>query len=85
MRNQEISQNQIVPAKNFSKKGAEALSDNELMAILLGSGPKGHKEDTELTKQLKSAGETLGSLLDHIIFNHKGFTVSLRMEKCESR
>lgn len=32
------------------------------------------KEDIEITKQLKSAGETLGiRLLDHIIFNHKEY------------
>ena len=32
------------------------------------------KEDVEITKQLKAAGETLGiKLLDHIIFNQKDY------------
>jgi hypothetical protein len=32
------------------------------------------KEDLEITKQLKAAGETLGiRLLDHILFNQKGY------------
>ncbi|MEK6546079.1 MAG: JAB domain-containing protein, partial [Nitrospinota bacterium] len=36
-------------------------------------GTEPSQEDFEITKQLKSAGETLGiNLLDHIIFNQKG-------------
>ena len=32
------------------------------------------REDREITKTLKAAGKTLGSsLLDHIIFNRKGY------------
>jgi len=32
------------------------------------------KEKIDITGQLKSAGEVLGiKLLDHIIFNHKGY------------
>ncbi|MGH7807113.1 MAG: JAB domain-containing protein, partial [Thermodesulfobacteriota bacterium] len=32
------------------------------------------KEDIEVTRRLKVAGETLGlGLLDHIIFNKKGY------------
>jgi DNA repair protein RadC len=54
------------------------------MAILLGSGTKGSdvltvagrivKEDLDITAQLKSAAEILGiRLLDHIVFNQKGY------------
>ena len=32
------------------------------------------RKDIQITKRLKAAGETLGiKLLDHIIFNHKGY------------
>jgi DNA repair protein RadC len=32
------------------------------------------REDIQITKRLKDAGKTLGiKLLDHIIFNHKGY------------
>ncbi|MBW2194999.1 MAG: hypothetical protein JRF37_05315 [Deltaproteobacteria bacterium] len=32
------------------------------------------KDDIAVTKQLKASGKTLGiKLLDHIIFNHKGY------------
>lgn len=123
------------PREKLQDKGAQALSDLELMAILLGSGtPRqehflcislngGHeviavrtvsvglvnktqvhprevfadpitdrasaiivahnhpagslepsREDITVTQQLKSAGQTLGiQLLDHIIFNHRGY------------
>lgn len=104
------------PREKLQDKGAQALSDLELMAILLGSGtPKqdvmslvnktqvhprevfadpiadrasaiivahNHpasslepsREDITVTHQLKSAGQTLGiQLLDHIIFNHRGY------------
>ena len=32
------------------------------------------KDDVEITRRLKAAGETLGiRVLDHIIFSHKGY------------
>ena len=72
------------PREKLQAKGPEALSDLELMAILLGSGTKGCdvltvagrivKEDLDITAQLKSAAEILGiRLLDHIVFNQKGY------------
>ncbi|MBW2108977.1 MAG: hypothetical protein JRI36_09975 [Deltaproteobacteria bacterium] len=47
-------------------------------AIVAHNHPTGglipSKDDIAVTKQLKAAGETLGiKLLDHIIFNHKGY------------
>ena len=72
------------PREKLQTKGPEALFDLELMAILLGSGTKGSdvltvagrivKEDIDITAQLKSAAEILGiRLLDHIVFNQKGY------------
>lgn len=74
------------PREKLQQKGAEALSDLELMAILLGKDTKKYDvlsvadkilhvlENNKGTKQIKAAGETLGiRLLDHIIFNHKGY------------
>jgi DNA repair protein RadC len=40
------------------------------------------REDIQITKRLKDAGKTLGiKLLDHIIFNHKGYYSFLEKEK----
>jgi DNA repair protein RadC len=40
------------------------------------------KEDLEITQQLKSSGEILGiKLMDHIIFNDKGYYSLLEKEE----
>lgn len=54
------------------------ITDCADAVILAHNHPSGNllpsKEDIEVTKQLKSAGETLEiKLLDHIIFNQKGY------------
>ena len=53
---------------------ADAITDRASAVIVAHNHPSGNvepsKEDMEITKQLKSAGEILGiKLLDHIIFN----------------
>lgn len=57
---------------------ADPITDRASVIIVAHNHPSGglypSKEDIEVTKQLKSAGEILGiRLLDHIIFNHKGY------------
>lgn len=56
---------------------ADPITDRASAIIIDHNHPSGgltpSMEYLEITKQLKSAGETLGiRLLDHIIFNHKG-------------
>ena len=65
---------QVHPREVF----ADPITDRASAIIVARNHPSGSlnpsKEDIEITKQLKSAGETLGiKLLDHIIFNHKGY------------
>jgi len=57
---------------------ADPITDRASAIIVAHNHPSGDlnpsKDDTAITKQLKSAGETLGiRLLDHIIFNQKGY------------
>ncbi len=57
---------------------AEALSDRASAIIVAHNHPSGGLEpsasDVEVTKQLKAAGAVMGiSLLDHIIFNQRGY------------
>lgn len=57
---------------------ADALSDRASSVIVAHNHPAGSLEpsawDTEITKQLKAAGEVVGvELLDHIIFNRTGY------------
>jgi DNA repair protein RadC len=57
---------------------ADPITDRASSIIVAHNHPSGglipSKEDLEITKQLKSAGEILGiKLLDHIIFNDKGY------------
>ncbi|MGC1404170.1 MAG: DNA repair protein RadC [Thermodesulfobacteriota bacterium] len=57
---------------------ADAITDRASAVIVAHNHPSGDvepgKEDMEITKQLKSAGEILGiKLLDHIIFNRAGY------------
>ncbi len=57
---------------------ADPITDRASAVIVAHNHPSGtlepSKEDMGITKQLKAAGEMLGiRLLDHIIFNHKGY------------
>lgn len=57
---------------------ADPITDRASGIIVAHNHPAGSlipsNEDIEITKRLESAGETLGiRLLDHIIFNHKGY------------
>ena len=57
---------------------AEALSDRASAIIVAHNHPSGGLEpsasDVEVTGQLKAAGAVMGiSLLDHIIFNRRGY------------
>ncbi len=69
-----VNKTQVHPREVF----ADPITDRASSIIVAHNHPAGtltpSKEDIEITRQLKSAGETLGiKLLDHIIFNHKGF------------
>lgn len=68
-----VNRTQVHPREVF----ADPITDRASAIIIAHNHPSGgltpSNEDLEITKQLKSAGETLGiRLLDHIIFNHKG-------------
>jgi len=69
-----VNKTQVHPREVF----ADPITDRASGIIVAHNHPSGSltpsMEDKEITEQLKSAGETLGiRLLDHIIFNHKGY------------
>lgn len=69
-----VNKTQVHPREVF----ADPITDRASGIIAAHNHPNGSlspsNEDIEITKQLKFAGETLGiRLLDHIIFNHKGY------------
>lgn len=69
-----VNKTQVHPREVF----ADPITDRASAIIVAHNHPAGTLtpsiEDKEITRQLKSAGETLGiRLLDHIIFNHKGY------------
>jgi len=69
-----VNKTQVHPREVF----ADPITDRASAIIVAHNHPVGSltpsNEDIEITKQLKSAGETLGiKLLDHIIFNHKSY------------
>ena len=69
-----VNKTQVHPREVF----ADPITDRASAIIVAHNHPAGTltptTEDKEITEQLKSAGETLGiRLLDHIIFNHKGY------------
>lgn len=69
-----VNKTQAHPREVF----ADAITDRASTVIVAHNHPSGgvnpSKEDVEITRQLKSAGEILGiKLLDHIIFNNKGY------------
>jgi DNA repair protein RadC len=69
-----VNKTQVHPREVF----ADPITDRASAIIIAHNHPSGDlkpsKDDISITKQLKSAGETLGiRLLDHIIFNQKGY------------
>jgi len=69
-----VNKTQVHPREVF----ADPITDRATAIIIAHNHPAGNvspsKDDTEITKKLKTAGETLGiKVLDHIIFSHKGY------------
>jgi len=69
-----VNRTQVHPREVF----ADPITDRATAVIIAHNHPAGgltpSKEDIKNTQRLKAAGETLGiKLLDHIIFNHKGY------------
>jgi DNA repair protein RadC len=69
-----VNKSQVHPREVF----ADPLTDRASAIIVAHNHPSGKLEpsveDIELTKQLLESGKTLGiSLLDHIVFNQKGY------------
>ncbi len=60
------------PREKLKEKGPAALTDEELVAAILGMGTAG--VDVRIHGQLTKAGKILGlSVLDHIIVTRKGY------------
>src|SRR4030042_2055338 len=77
-----VNKTQVHPREVF----ADPITDRASAIIVAHNHPVGglnpSKEDIDITKQLKDAGETLGiKLLDHIIFNHKSYYSFLADDK----
>ena len=69
-----VNKTQVHPREVF----ADPITDRASAIIVAHNHPSGElkpsREDMDITLQLKTAGETIGiRLLDHIIFNHKGY------------
>jgi DNA repair protein RadC len=69
-----VNKAQVHPREVF----ADPITDRASAVIVAHNHPAGgtspSREDREVTQQLKSAGDTLGiRLLDHIIFDRKGY------------
>ncbi len=69
-----LNKTQVHPREVFS----DPITDRAAAIIIAHNHPSGElipsSEDIQVTRQLKAAGELLGiHLLDHIIFNHKGY------------
>lgn len=69
-----VNRTQVHPREVF----ADPITDRAAAVIVAHNHPSGElnpsPEDRQVTRQLKAAGELLGiGLLDHIIFNHKGY------------
>ncbi|MBU4261701.1 MAG: DNA repair protein RadC [Proteobacteria bacterium] len=68
-----VNTTQVHPREVF----ADPITDRASAVILAHNHPSGNltpsKEDLQITRQLKEAGETLGiAVLDHIIFSRQG-------------
>lgn len=69
-----VNQSQVHPREVF----ADPITDRASAIIVAHNHPSGSlepsREDMEITRQLKTAGEILGiRLLDHIVFNKRGY------------
>ncbi len=69
-----MNKTQVHPREVF----ADPITDRASAVIVAHNHPSGSlepsKEDLDITAQLKSAAEILGiRLLDHIVFNQKGY------------
>ena len=69
-----VNKTQVHPREVF----ADPITDRATAIIVAHNHPTGNlspsKDDIAITRQLESAGETLGiRLLDHIIFGRKGY------------
>lgn len=69
-----VNKAQVHPREVF----ADPITDRAAAIIIAHNHPTGNvtpsKDDVEITRKLKAAGETLGiKVLDHIIFSHKGY------------
>jgi DNA repair protein RadC len=69
-----VNKTQVHPREVF----ADPITDRATAIIVAHNHPTGNlspsKDDIAITRQLESAGDTLGiRLLDHIIFGHKGY------------
>jgi DNA repair protein RadC len=69
-----VNKTQVHPREVF----ADPITDRASAIIVAHNHPSGgllpSQEDLEITKQLTSAGEVLGiKVLDHMIFNDKGY------------
>jgi DNA repair protein RadC len=69
-----VNKSQVHPREVF----ADPITDRATAIIVAHNHPTGNlspsKDDIAITRQLESAGDTLGiRLLDHIIFGHKGY------------
>jgi DNA repair protein RadC len=69
-----VNKTQVHPREVF----ADPITDRASAVIVAHNHPSGSlepsKEDIDITGQLRSAGEILGiRLLDHVIFNSKGY------------
>lgn len=69
-----VNQSQVHPREVF----ADPITDRVSAIIVAHNHPSGSlepsREDMEITRQLKTAGEILGiRLLDHIVFNKRGY------------
>ena len=69
-----VNKTQVHPREVF----ADPITDRASAVIIAHNHPTGNvtpsKDDAEITRTLKIAGETLGiKVLDHIIFSHKGY------------
>lgn len=77
-----VNRTQVHPREVF----ADPITDRATAVIVAHNHPSGNltpsDEDISVTRQLKSAGETLGiKLLDHIIFNRRGYYSFLEKEQ----
>jgi len=77
-----VNKTQVHPREVF----ADPITDRATAIIIAHNHPAGNvtpsKDDVEITRKLKDAGETLGiKVLDHIIFSVKGYYSFLENDK----